>query len=201
MTRPAEPRRLTPKGEATRNRILDAATDLIAQHGVAGTGLDDVRAAAGVSGGQLYHYFETKQALIGAITTRQADSGQPTTGALDSIEALRAWADAAIRRQLENGCRGCSLSSLAGELSASDDESRAEIAKAFLRWKRQLRDGLQAMLERGELRAEADVDELALALLSALQGGVTLSQTMLEIGPMEASLNAALAYVRSFLRR
>jgi len=203
VTEEPKPRRLTPKGRATRDRIIEAATALIARNGVAGTGIEDVRAAAEVSGSQLYHYFDSKQALIRAVITRQADSvlqpGQPRVTALDSFEALRAWADAAIERQLENGCRGeCNLGSLAGELSVRDEESRTDIANGFLRWKDLILDGLRALRDRGELRAEADLDELALALLSALQGGVLLSQTMLQVRPLEASLNAALAYIDSF---
>lgn len=54
------------------------------------------------------------------------------------------------------------------------------------------------MREREELRADADLDELAYALLSALQGGTLLSQTMLNVQPLEASMNATLAYIRSF---
>ncbi|WP_326954296.1 TetR/AcrR family transcriptional regulator [Amycolatopsis sp. NBC_01286] len=199
MTEAPKPRRLTPKGRATRDRIIEAATDLIARHGVAGTGIEDVRAAAGVSGSQLYHYFDGKQALIRAVITRQADSGLPRISALDSFEALRAWADAGIERQRENGCRSdCNLGALAGELSVSDEESRTDLADGFLRWKDLLLEGLRAMRDRGELRAGADLDELAFSLLAALQGGVLLSQTMLDVRPLEASMNAALAYIHSF---
>jgi TetR/AcrR family transcriptional regulator, transcriptional repressor for nem operon len=203
VTQPTKPRRLTPKGQATRNRIIDAATSLIARQGVAGTGIEDVRAAAGVSGSQLYHYFDSKQALIRAVITRQADSalesGRPRIGALDSFEALRAWADAAIERQRENDCRGdCSLGTLAGELGVSDEESRADIANGFLRWKDLLLNGLSAMRDRGELRADADLEELAFALLAALQGGVLLTQTMRNVQPLEAAMDAALTYIHSF---
>jgi len=195
--------RLTPKGRATRERILQAATDLIALHGVAGTGTEDVRKAAGVSGSQLYHYFDSKQALIRAVITRQADAppvpGQPIMGSLDSFDALHAWADAAIERQEQNGGRGeCTLGSLAGELSATDEESREDLSTGFLRWQGLLHDGLLAMKERGELRADADLDALPLALLAALQGGSIISQTMRDTAPLRASLNAALAYVHSF---
>ncbi|WP_328457230.1 MULTISPECIES: TetR/AcrR family transcriptional regulator [unclassified Amycolatopsis] len=199
MTEAPKPRRLTPKGRATRDRIIEAATELIARHGVAGTGIEDVRAAAGVSGSQLYHYFDGKQALIRAVITRQADSGLPRISALDSFEALRAWADAGIERLRENDCRSdCDLGSLAGELSVSDEESRTDLADGFLRWKDLLLEGLRAMRDRGELRADADLDELAFSLLAALQGGVLLSQTMLDVRPLEASMNAALAYIRTF---
>ncbi len=41
--------RLTAKGQRTRARIVEAAAGLIYQRGVAGTSLDDIRSAAGVS--------------------------------------------------------------------------------------------------------------------------------------------------------
>lgn len=199
LTRP-----LTPKGLATRDRIVAAATALIGAHGVAGLSNEQVRQRAGVSGSQLSHYFGSKQELVRAVITRQADAapggiGVLELGALDSFEALEAWADAGITRQAENDCRGdCSFAALAGELAASDDSTRAAISDGFLRWKDVLRRGLAAMRERGELRREADVDELAYALLSALQGGALLSQTLRTIAPMRSGMNAALAYVRSF---
>jgi TetR/AcrR family transcriptional repressor of nem operon len=197
------PRRLTRKGEATRERILQTATDLIARHGVAGTGMDDVRKGAEVSGSQIYHYFENKQAMIRAVIARQADAvpvpDQPLMGTLDSFEALRAWADAAIERQAENDGRGdCSLGSLAAELSATDEASRADLSAGFLRWEGLLQESLRAMQVRGDLRADADLEELSYSLLTALQGGALMTQTMRTTRPLEASMNAALAYVRSF---
>jgi TetR/AcrR family transcriptional repressor of nem operon len=41
--------RLTRKGQATRERIVAAASGLVYERGVAGTSTDDVQAAAGVS--------------------------------------------------------------------------------------------------------------------------------------------------------
>jgi TetR/AcrR family transcriptional repressor of nem operon len=191
--------RLTPKGQATRDRILVAAVELIAAHGVAGTGTEDVRKAAGVSGSQLYHYFDSKQALIRAVITRQSDAGRPMIGLLDSFEAFRAWADAAVERQEQNGGRGeCTLGSLAGELGPADELAREDLSHGFLRWQETLHTGLRAMRDRGELRTDADLDELALALLTALQGGSVLSQTLRDAAPMRASMNAALAYLSSF---
>ncbi|MEV7624431.1 TetR/AcrR family transcriptional regulator [Actinoplanes sp. NPDC089786] len=194
---------LTRKGQATRERILEAATDLIAQRGVTGTSTEDVRKAAGVSGSQLYHYFVSKQALIRAVITRQAEAplipGRPIMGALDSFDALRAWADAAVENQEHNSGRGeCTLTSLAGELNPADDQTREDLCNAFQRWQSLLHDGLRAMRDRGELRPEANLDELAMALLTALQGGSLLSQTLRSAEPMGASMKAALAYVRSF---
>ena len=154
---------LTRKGQATRERILEAATELIGRRGVAGTSTEDVRKAAGVSGSQLYHYFDSKQALVRAVITRQAEaplgSGQPVMGALDSFDALRAWADAAIDNEENDSARGeCTLTSLAGELAPVDEETREDLCNAFQRWQSLLHGGLRAMRERGDLRAVADLD-------------------------------------------
>ncbi|TDV43113.1 TetR/AcrR family transcriptional regulator [Actinophytocola oryzae] len=203
MVEATQPRRLTPKGRATRERILEAAIALIARQGVAGTSIEDVRAAADVSGSQLYHYFDSKQALIRAVITRQAesflDSGRPRISALDSFDALRAWADAAIDQQRQTGCRGCSLGSLAGELAVSDEETRGDLATGFLQWKDLILNGLRAMRDRGDLRTDADLEQLAFALLSALQGGVLLAQTVLDVEPLEAAMNVTLAHLETFL--
>ncbi|HEY2690667.1 MAG TPA: TetR family transcriptional regulator, partial [Streptosporangiaceae bacterium] len=43
-------RRLTRRGRETRERIVAAAAELIFERGVAETTLEDIRAAAGVSG-------------------------------------------------------------------------------------------------------------------------------------------------------
>src|SRR3989442_157328 len=71
---------LTKKGRATRDRVLDAATALVFERGVAGTTLDDVREAANVSKGQLYHYFAGRDDLIHAVidrTIQQVLNAQP----------------------------------------------------------------------------------------------------------------------------
>src|SRR5260370_446031 len=75
MTSDARDRpRLTPKGERTRARIVEAAARLIHERGVAGTTLEDVRAAAQVSGSQLYHYFPDKDHLVQAVIDHQGST-------------------------------------------------------------------------------------------------------------------------------
>ena len=87
---------------------------------------------------------------------------------------------------------------LAGSASPGDEETRVELCSAFTRLQSLLQNGLAAMQDRGDLRPEADLDELSMALLTALQGGTLLAQTMQTTTPMRASMNAALRYVESF---
>src|SRR5580692_7407484 len=133
---PGRPR-LTAKGERTRARIVEAAARLIHEHGAASTTLDDVKAAAGVSGSQMYHYFPDKDELVQAVISYQADviAGHQRQADLGSGEGLRAWRDMVIAQaRSEQGQGGCPLGSLAGQLAETDPQARALIAAGFGQW-------------------------------------------------------------------
>jgi TetR/AcrR family transcriptional repressor of nem operon len=197
---------ITSKGQATKEHIVETAATLMGQFGVAGTSADDVRKAAGVSGSQLAHYFGSKQALVRAVIHHQSESelvvGHPMLEPLDSIDALRAWADAAVENlDHDSGYGACTLAMLAGSASPGDEQTRDELCGSFTRIQSLLYNGLAAMRDRGDLRPEADLDELSMALLTALQGGNLLGRTMQKTSPMRAAMNAALRYVESFAVR
>jgi TetR/AcrR family transcriptional repressor of nem operon len=192
--------RLTRKGAETRERIVGAAANLVFEHGVAGTSIEDVKEAAGVSSSQLYHYFGDKQALIHAVIAHQSDAviaaQEPLLGKLDSLDALRAWRDQAVAIERQLHCKGgCPIGALAGELAEVDPEARADIAAGFARWEDAIGAGIRAMHERGELPAEVDPDRLALALLAAHQGGLVLTQVRRDPAPLEAALDEMIAHV------
>lgn len=198
-----EMRRLTRKGEATRARIVDAAAGLMFERGVAGTSTEDVRAVAGVSSSQLYHYFDDKRALVRAVIAHQTEAvlaaQQPLLSRLDSLDALRAWRDLIVDRQTRGQCEGgCPIGSLAAELADTDAVARCDLTLGFARWEGAIRDGLIVMRERGELRGDADPERLALATLAALQGGLLLSQVRRDVMPIATALDAALAHIGSF---
>jgi AcrR family transcriptional regulator len=82
------PRRLTPKGEAVRQKIIEAAAVLIYERGVAGTSNELVRSVTGISGSQLSHYFPDKESLVRAVIAWRADTmiglqRDPPLGELD----------------------------------------------------------------------------------------------------------------------
>ena len=91
---------LSAKGEITRARIVHAAASEIFLRGVSQTSLDHVKATAGVSSSQLYHYFADKRELVLSVVHHQTDTvlerQREAVGALDSIPALRGWASMAI---------------------------------------------------------------------------------------------------------
>jgi AcrR family transcriptional regulator len=58
---------LNPRGEATRQRMLDAATAEFAEHGIAGARVDRIVGAARTNKAQLYAYFGSKDELFDTV--------------------------------------------------------------------------------------------------------------------------------------
>lgn len=195
----SEPRSLTARGAATRSRIVDAAADLIYEHGADRTSLDEVMAVSGVSKSQLYHYFADKDALVLEVIARQTErvleAQRPHLEALNSLSTLKSWRDAIVRLNRATRGKGCPLGSLASELANDSEPARKRLASSFAMWRDRIEQGLVKMRERGELAASADTHELALALLSAVQGGLLLAKTTHSSRPLEIALDMAIDHV------
>jgi TetR/AcrR family transcriptional regulator, transcriptional repressor for nem operon len=196
--------RFTPKGQATRARIIDVAARLMFQRGVANTSIDEVRSNAGVGGSQISHYFRDKRELTREVIAARRDDviefhTQPRLGTLDSIEALQAWADACVA-DIDTVYRlgGCVYGSLAGELIEADDEVRDDLARGYDQWLELFHTGLEAMRRRGDLGADADPRHLAASLVIAHQGGAMITHATGEAEPLRVAVNAAVDYVRAF---
>jgi TetR/AcrR family transcriptional regulator, transcriptional repressor for nem operon len=199
--------RFTQKGQATRARIVGAAARLIFERGVSNTSIDEVRNTAGVGGSQMSHYFRDKRDLTREVIASRRDDvvsfhTQPQLGALDSLEALQAWADACVA-DIDTVYRlgGCIYGSLAGELIEADNEVRDDLADGYDQWLELFQAGLTAMRHRGELRPDADPRHLAVSLVIAHQGGAMVTHATGDGEPLRVAVNAAVDYVRSFATR
>jgi AcrR family transcriptional regulator len=188
--------RLTRKGERTRARIVEEAAGLIHERGVAGATLDDVKAAAEVSGSQLYHYFPDKNDLVQAVIDYQADAivSNQRHADLGSAEGVEAWRDMVISAAERAEAKGgCPLGSLAGQLAESDPEARSLIAAGFERWAAEISEGLRSLQADGRVPPGIDPDDLAVTLLATLQGGLLLAQVQRSTRPLETAVDTLLA--------
>ena len=196
--------RFTRKGLATRTRIVGVAARLMFERGVANTSIDEVRSTAGVGGSQISHYFRDKRDLTRQVIAARRDDvmafhTQSRLGALDSFEALQAWADACVADiNIVYRLGGCVYGSLAGELIDADDEIRDDLADGYDQWLDLFQTGLTAMRRRGDLRSDADPRHLAVSLVVAHQGGAMLTHATGDAEPLRVAVNAAVDYVRSF---
>src|ERR1700688_1739426 len=67
MARAEKMEQTSERAGVTRERIVQAARELVIEHGYAGVSTGQVLQRAGVSRGGLYHHFSGKQELMGAV--------------------------------------------------------------------------------------------------------------------------------------
>ncbi len=196
--------RLTAKGRATRDRIVKAATGLIINDGLSALNMDALRKATSVSGSQLAHYFTDKRALIRAVVAHQIHvvldfHRQPKLRALDTFEDFERWIDLNMRYLRRIGYSGTpTYHGLAGQLVKSDTAIRDTLAAGYWQWIELLEQAIQRMKDHGVLVADADPRKLALIIVSAHQGGATLTFTYREEWPHADAVRFAVNYLRMF---
>jgi TetR/AcrR family transcriptional regulator, transcriptional repressor for nem operon len=186
----------TAKGRATRERILQAAAELVAEKGAAGMSLDDVRARTGASRSQLYHYFQDRDDLVRAVIGVTTDAVLGNQGDLldhlDSWAGIDRWFDFLLQDQVDKHARGgCPIGSLVGQLAEHDPEACEALASGFDRWETHIRDGLTRMMARGKLRKDADPAVLATATMASIQGGLLLTQVRRDPRQLRVALDGA----------
>ncbi len=158
--------------------------------------LDDVKAAAEVSGSQLYHYLPDKDELVQAVIDYRANTivNNQRHADLGSVKGLQGWRNMVVATAERTKAKGgCPLGSLGGQLAESDPEARALIASGFERWSAAISDGLRNLHANGQLPSAIDPDDLAVTLLAALQGGLLLAQVQRSTRPFETTVDTLLA--------
>jgi AcrR family transcriptional regulator len=126
---PTEPssRARTPKREA----IIAAAAELFSERSFEGTGIVDIAAAVGITGGAVYRHFDSKQEVLREVVQRAV---QQVVGRVDEIVAdttidqrLPALIDNLISGILQNRALG---SVMFNEASRLDPEMREFVDRA-----------------------------------------------------------------------
>jgi AcrR family transcriptional regulator len=76
------------RGQARRQQILDAAATCFVREGFHGTSISTISKAAGMSAGHIYHFFESKEAIIGALVQRKLERSLEIVLQFESEEDL-----------------------------------------------------------------------------------------------------------------
>ncbi|MCU4184927.1 TetR/AcrR family transcriptional regulator [Acidiferrimicrobium sp. IK] len=193
----------TERGRSTRQRIVAAAREVVAEKGASAASLDDVGARAPASRSQLYHYFDDKNDLLKAVAeaTNEMVLGeqQELFAGLGTWEGLVRWTDALVAIQERHGGEGgCPIANLLSQVGEHHDQIRVVLTSGYDRWEEHIRAGLTAMIASGELRPDTDADWLATSTLASLQGGLVLTQARRDPRSLRRALDGALALVATY---
>ncbi len=181
------------RGEATREKILQATQDLILENGFSATSIDRVLENTGLTKGAFFYHFRNKEALTRAVIERYSRREQlqlaaimdraremtrdPLQQLLVGISLLIEGLEAEFRRAGTMN-PGCLYGSYAYELPVVDDDARRAMRSTVIHWRNTIRDQLERISERYSLRSEVDLDVLADNLLAVVEGGLILGRLM-----------------------
>ncbi|QNJ92164.1 TetR/AcrR family transcriptional regulator [Mycolicibacterium fluoranthenivorans] len=192
---------LTPKGAATRDRIVAGAAAEIRDRGVTLTTLDDIRARTNTSKSQLFHYFPGgKEQLLLAVAQHEAQQvladQQPHLGALNSWAAWQRWRDAVVDRYRRQG-QSCPLSMLMSEIGRTTPGAQAVTTTLMRQWHDEIADGIRNMQAQAKISARVDAGASSAALLAGIQGGVGILLATGDLSYLEHALDVGIEALRT----
>lgn len=149
-----------------RTEILDAAERCFACSGFHGASMQEICTEAGMSPGNLYRYFASKEALIAGISERNRADAVASFALVDqSTEFFEGLAGLARYHLVD---RTDTEVALCAEIM-SESRRNPEIARLYHDIESDIKARLAAMLqlaaERGEIRADLDIEAAATALM------------------------------------
>ncbi len=169
------------KGEQTRQEIIRKAAPIFNQRGYDGAALSDLMRATGLEKGGIYRHFDSKQQLAGeafdyawklAIDTRF----ERTLGIPNTVDRLKLFVRNFRDRRAGLVPGGCPLLNTAIDSDDGNPQLRRKVRQALDYWLKRLQSIAEEGKQRGEIHSAIDSAELAMLIVSSLEGGLMVSR-------------------------
>ena len=167
------------QGSDTKQRLLDAANELMWTQSYGSVAVDDICAKAGVNKGSFYHFFASKSELaVGAIEDcwqqNRVKLDQVFSPQLAPLDRIAGFCDAIYDSQREKQQKtgkvcGCPYGSLGSEQSTLDEPIRKKSTEMFNRMNKYLEATLRDAAREG-LIAEGDAAVWAREVHALIEG-------------------------------
>jgi AcrR family transcriptional regulator len=195
------------KGDETREHILAKAESLILERGYAGTSIDDIIKAAGITKGGFFYHFEGKNDLACKLMLRYLVQDEAFFNSLierasslteDPLQQylifLKLLAEAMA--DLPGTHPGCLVASFTYEARQFDGDVQKLNADGVRAWRRIFLEMLERAAEKHPLLVDRPLEELADMLTSTIEGGIVVSKVLDDADILPAQLLQYRNYVR-----
>lgn len=177
------------KGEQTRREIIRRAAPIFNQKGYDGAALSDLMRATGLEKGGIYRHFDSKQELAGeafdhawklAMDAR-FEGTQKIPNTVDRLKQIvRNFRD---RTGIVPG--GCPLLNTAVDSDDGNPKLRVKAQQALSSWLHRLEAIVEEGKRRREVRSAVDSAELAMLIVSMLEGSNMIRRLQKKDGPLD----------------
>jgi AcrR family transcriptional regulator len=149
--KPSGPR--SRKGAQTRARLVDAAKEIFEENGFLEARISDIADRAGVSHSSFYHYFESKEEVLGevaaAVDERLSAPLSVVILAPSSAATPHERIREAIRRHLESYRDEARIMGVIEQVSRYDEHLLAVRFERFKRYNQQVADSIRQLQRHG----------------------------------------------------
>lgn len=158
----------------TRQQIVEAADRLFYERGFEATSFADIARELGLSRGNFYYHFKTKDEILDAVIRQRLETTRDMLDAWERdirspAERIRSFFRILIANRTRIMAHGCPVGTLCNELAKLDHAAKADAARLFALFRSWLSGQFSA------LGRAADADALALHVLMRSQGVATLA--------------------------
>lgn len=178
----------------TRDKLLDAALQIVWEEGVGSASVDDICGKAGVRKGSFYHFFKSKAELIvAALEHHWEDARQEFdrvfSPSVPPVERLRGFFSLMLRRQAAKREQmgrvlGCPYAS-AGVSSSSDEQLiRDHVEKIFAIYRKYFETALRDGKADGSIPVK-DVAVAVEAVFELIEGAMSAARIQNSLKPIE----------------
>src|SRR5215470_3841712 len=171
------------KGEATRREIIEKAAPIFNQKGFEGASLSDLMKATGLEKGGIYRHFESKEQLAEeafdyawkiAIERRMAG----TETIANSVDRLKHVVRNFLEKREGLVPGGCPLLNTAVESDDGNPRLRSKARRAMTKLLGRLESIADDGKKRGEIKEGVDAEEVAMLIVSTLEGAMMMSRIL-----------------------
>jgi len=180
------------RGNDTRDRILEIAETAVLAKGFAGTSIEELIAAVGITKSGFFYHFRDKGQLAKAMLLRYLDRDKallddmfrradelnedPLHGFLVGLKMF-----AEMMANLPEVHPGCLAASFCYQDQLFNREIRELNASGMLAWRTRFRERLDLIAKRYPPRQEVDLDALADMISTLVEGGLILGRAFNDV--------------------
>ncbi|MGV3632332.1 MAG: TetR/AcrR family transcriptional regulator [Bacteroidota bacterium] len=190
------------KAERTKQFIIEKTAPVFNEKGYAGTSMNDLVEATGLTKGSIYGNFENKDEV--ALAAFDHNFGQVVTYLKNKIEARSNAVDKLLVYpetyrdflQLPFLRTGCPLLNTSTEADDTHPALREKAVNALNFWKASVERLISQGIERKEIKAKTRAAEFAVILMSLIEGAVMQAKLKHSSAELEIIMN----YLESLIR-